>query len=113
MKRGEIWRVNLDRTVGSETKKSRPCVIVNNDAVGVLPLKIIVPLTGWQDKFEKGKWLVPIETSPQNGLSKKSAADTFQVRSVSEIRLVEKIGILTEAEMKAIEQGLALSLDLG
>lgn len=112
MKRGEIWRVNLDPTVGSETKKTRPCVIVNNDAVGVLPLKIIVPLTGWQDKFEKGKWLVPIEMSPQNELSKKSAADTFQVRSVSEIRLIEKIGVLTEAEMKAIEQGLALSLDL-
>ena len=112
MKRGEIWRVNLDPTVGSEIKKSRPCVIVNNDAVGILPLKIIVPLTGWQDKFEKGKWLAPIEASPQNGLRKKSAADTFQVRSVSEIRLIEKIGVLTEAEMKAIEQGLALSLDL-
>ena len=68
MKRGEIWRVSLDPTVGSETKKSRPCVIVNNDAVGILPLKIIVPLTGWQDKFEKGKWLVPIEKSPENGL---------------------------------------------
>ena len=112
MKRGEIWRVNLDPTVVSETKKSRPCVIVNNDAVGILPLKIIIPLTGWQDKFEKGKWLVPIEASPQSGLSKKSAADTFQVRSVSEIRLIEKIGVLTEVEMKAIEQGLALSLDL-
>ena len=112
MKRGEIWRVNLDPTVGSETKKSCPCVIVNNDAVGILPLKIIVPLTGWQDKFEKGKWLVPIEKSPQSGLSKKSAADTFQVRSVSEIRLIEKIGVLTEAEIRAIERGLVLSLGL-
>ncbi len=112
MKRGEVWRINLDPTIGSETKKSRPCVIVSRDAVGILPLKIIVPLTGWQEKFEKAKWLVPIEASPQSGLRKKSAADTFQVRSLSHVRFIEKIGVLKKKEMKSIEQGLVLSLDL-
>ena len=113
MKRGEIWRINLDPTLGSETKKSRPCVIVNRDAVGILPLKIIVPLTGWQKKFEKAKWLIPIEASSHSGLRKKSAADTFQVRSLSQVRFIKKIGMLTKDEMKEIEQGLLLSLDLG
>ena len=112
MKRGEIWRINLDPTIGSETKKSRPCVIVSRDAVGILPLKIIVPLTGWQEKFEKAKWLIPIAASSHSGLRKKSAADTFQVRSLSEVRFIEKIGNLTEKEMKDIELGLVLSLDL-
>ena len=112
MKRGEVWRINLDPTLGSETKKSRPCVIVNRDSVGILPLKIIVPLTGWQKKFEKAKWLVPVEASSHSGLRKKSAADTFQVRSLSQVRFIEKIGVLTEKEMKGIEQGLLLSLDL-
>lgn len=112
MKRGEVWRVNLDPTIGAEIKKSRPCVIVNRDSIGILPLKIVVPITGWQEKFEKAAWMIPIEASPRNGLSKKSVADTFQVRSLSEVRFIEKIGVLTENEIKAIGQGLALSLDL-
>lgn len=112
MKRGEVWRVNLDPTLGSEIKKSRPCVIVNRDSIGVLPLKIIVPLTAWQEKFEKAKWLVPIEPSPKSGLRKKSVADTFQVRSISEVRFIEKLGVLGEVEIQRIEEGLILSLDL-
>jgi mRNA interferase MazF len=45
MKRGEIWLINLEPTIGAEIKKSRPAIIVNDDALGKLPLKIIVPLT--------------------------------------------------------------------
>ena len=45
MKQGEIWSVNLDPTLGAEIRKTRPIIIVNDDAVGRLPLKIIVPLT--------------------------------------------------------------------
>jgi len=44
MKQGEVWLVSLDPTVGAEIKKTRPAVIVNDDALGRLP-KIIVPLT--------------------------------------------------------------------
>lgn len=112
MKRGEVWRVNLDPTIGAEIQKSRPCVIVNRDSIGILPLKIVVPITGWQEKFEKAPWMISIEASPHNGLSKKSVADTFQVRSLSQVRFIEKIGVLTEEEIRAIEQGLRLSLDL-
>ena len=45
MRRGEVWFINLDPAVGAEIRKSRPAVIVNDDAVGVLPLRVIVPLT--------------------------------------------------------------------
>jgi len=45
MNRGEIWSVNLDPTVGSEIRKTRPAIIVNDDGVGLLPLRVIVPLT--------------------------------------------------------------------
>ena len=113
MKRGEVWRINLDPTIGAEIKKSRPCVIVSRDSIGILPLKIIVPITAWQKKFEKAPWMIPIEASSHSGLSKKSIADTFQVRSLSQARFIEKIGTLNKDEIKAIEQGLALSLDLG
>jgi mRNA interferase MazF len=45
MRRGEIWLINLDPTIGAEIRKTRPAVIVNDDAVGILPLKIVVPVT--------------------------------------------------------------------
>ncbi|TVQ09158.1 MAG: type II toxin-antitoxin system PemK/MazF family toxin [Balneolaceae bacterium] len=45
MKQGEIWLINLDPTIGAEFKKTRPAVIVSHNALGKLPLKIIVPIT--------------------------------------------------------------------
>jgi mRNA interferase MazF len=47
MRRGEVWLINLDPTVGSEIQKTRPAVIVNDDAIGILPLRVIVPITAW------------------------------------------------------------------
>lgn len=51
MRRGEVWFINLDPTIGAELKKTRPAVIVNDDAVGLLPLKVIVPLTAWKEHY--------------------------------------------------------------
>ena len=45
MKQGEIWLISLDPAIGAEIKKTRPAVVVNNNALGKLPLKIIVPIT--------------------------------------------------------------------
>jgi len=112
MNRGEVWRVNLDPTVGAEIKKSRPCVIVNRDSIGRLPLKIVVPLTEWRGEFKRAPWLIAIDPTNKNGLTKRSAADTFQVRSISEIRLVEKLGEMSETSLEEIGQGLKLSLGL-
>jgi mRNA interferase MazF len=46
MNQGEIWLVNLGSNVGAEIKKTRPAIIVNSNAIGKLPLKVIVPITG-------------------------------------------------------------------
>jgi len=112
MKRGEVWEVNLDPTIGAEIKKSRPCVIVNRNALGRLPLKIVVPLTEWDPRFETAPWHIPIERTEDDGLSKKSSADTFQVRSVSEARLIRRLGRLSESVMERIGTGLKNSLAL-
>jgi mRNA interferase MazF len=111
MHKGEVWLVNLDPVVGSELRKTRPAVIVSRDSIGVLPVKIIVPLTGWRDEFAKADWLVPIEKDPRNGITKKSAADAVQVRSVSETRLVKRLGALAAEDLQRI--GVALELALG
>ena len=107
MKRGEIWLINLDPTIGAEIKKTRPAIIVNVNELGKLPLRVIVPLTDWKSNYSIAPWMVKIIPSSQNGLSKQSAADCFQVRSVSQSRFVKMIGYLTISQMEQIVQGLS------
>ena len=112
MLRGEIWLVNLDPTVGSEIIKTRPCASVNDDAIGVLPLKVIVPITDWKESFNIRLWMVRIEPNNDNGLVKLSAADTFQIRSVAESMLLEKIGNVSDRDLALIEKVLAIVLKI-
>jgi mRNA interferase MazF len=107
MLRGEVWLINLDPTLGAEIKKTRPAIIVNRDAVGSLPLRVIVPLTERKPHHFRIRWMVPIDPDPQNGLTKASTADTFQVRSVDEWRFVRRLGKVGEGVMQAIERALA------
>jgi len=96
VKQGEIWRINLDPTIGAEIRKSRPCLILNNDTVGRLPLKVIAPLTDFKEHYRKVPWMVIIDPTTTNGLKKRSAIDLFQVRSLSEKRFIEKVGSVDE-----------------
>ena len=107
MKQGDIWLINLDPTIGAEIKKIRPAVIVNNDALGKLPLKIIVPVTDWKQKYEEAPWMVKIEANTRNGLTKNSSADCFQIRSISEKRFVRRLGKITKSELDEIRIGLS------
>jgi mRNA interferase MazF len=111
MSRGEVWLVNLDPTIGDEIRKIRPAVIVNRDAVGVLALRVIVPVTAWQDRFEGSDWLVRLDPDSGNGLEKPSAADTFQVRSVATKRLVRQLGQLSSADLQRVVGGLKAVLE--
>ena len=92
MRQGEIWDINLSPTVGAEIKKKRPAVIINDDAIGVLPLRVIVPITEWKQKFQGAAWMVQVEPDSQNKLKKSSAIDCFQIRSVSTKRFMKGIG---------------------
>jgi mRNA interferase MazF len=113
MKQGEIWLINLDPTVGAEIKKTRPAIIVNDNALGKLPLKIIVPVTDWKDRYEAAPWMTKLEPDKENGLIMISAADSFQIRSVSQDRFVKQIGTVSESIMAEIRIGLSkvLSID--
>lgn len=110
MHRGEVWLINLDPTIGSEIKKTRPTVIVNDDAIGILPLKVIVPITDWKDRYSVAPWMVRLEADAQSGLSTTSAADAFQVRSVAQERFVRQIGRLSEVAMYEIVKALTVVL---
>jgi len=107
MKQGEIWLINLDPTVGAEIQKRRPAVIVNDNLLGKLPLKIIVPITDWKDRYVIAPWMIKIEPTLNSGLTKVSAADCFQVRSVSEQRFVNKLGQISTESLREIKTGLS------
>ena len=102
MLRGEVWLINLDPTVGAEIRKTRPAVIVSDDAIGVLPLRVVVPLAEWKERYAVAPWLVCVEPDDDNNLDKRSAADTFQIRSVPRRRFVSRLGHVTTADLEAI-----------
>jgi mRNA interferase MazF len=112
MKQNEIWLIDLDPTKGAEIQKKRPAIIVNNDALGKLPLKVIVPITDWKDHYETAPWFVKINPSQTNGLSKQSAVDCFQVRSLSQDRFIKKIGTVDGQVSEGIKEALRKVLDL-
>jgi mRNA interferase MazF len=114
MKQNEVWLINLDPTIGAEIKKTRPAIIVNDNTLGKLPLKIIIPITDWKDRYEMAPWMIKIEPNSKNGLTKVSSADCFQIRSVSQDRFVKRLGELSESIMDEIRIGLSkvLSIDI-
>ena len=111
MRQGEIWEINLSPTVGAEIKKKRPAVIINDDAIGILPLKVIVPITEWKDRFEGAIWLVRIEPDSENKLMKTSAIDTFQIRSVSTKRFLRKTGSVSSDVLDEIKAAIKAVID--
>ena len=112
MKQGEIWLVSLDPSVGAEIKKTRPAVIVNDNTLGRLPLKIIVPITDWKDRYSIAPWMVKIVPDKKNGLSKESSADCFQIRSVAEERCVKKLGLVDLDIMDKIRKAIGTVLNI-
>jgi mRNA interferase MazF len=112
MKQGEIWLINLDPTVGAEIKKTRPAIIVNHNALGKLPLKIIVPVTEWKDRYQVAPWMIKIEANKNNGLSKTSSIDCFQIKSVAEDISLKRIGTIDNSLLNEIKKALIKVLSL-
>jgi mRNA interferase MazF len=112
MKQGEIWLINLDPTIGAEIKKTRPAIIVNDNALGKLPLKIIVPVTDWKDSYKVAPWMIKIVPDKVNGLSKISSADCFQIRSVSQDRFIKELGQVSDTINDELKIGLSIVLSI-
>lgn len=91
-KRGEIWLVDLNPTRGQEIQKTRPVVVISSDLFNPIPLRIIIPITGWQAKFSDRPFMVRITATSENGLDEDSAGNVLQVRSISTERFVRQMG---------------------
>ena len=64
MFRGEVWLASLDPTIGVEIRKTRPVVIMSRSGIGVLPLKVIVPITDWKDAYRPRVWMIRLDPTP-------------------------------------------------
>lgn len=100
MRQKEIWLVNLDPTVGAEIRKKRPCVILSDDSIGVLPLRVIAPITDFKKKYELVPWMVKLTPDKSNDITKISVIDTFQIRSVAKERLIKRTGRISDKDLK-------------
>ncbi len=106
--RGEIWDVNFEPAEGSETNKTRPAIVVSEDDLGPLELRIVVPLTDWKDWYGETAWIIEFKATKDNGLDKRSGADCVQVRSVSITRIEDKRGVATPKQVDELAAGIAL-----
>ena len=111
VRRGEVYVVELDPTRGSEIKKARPAVIIQNDVDNrYSPVTIIAPITS---KFDTK--LYPTEVllkSPEGGLRVDSVILLNQLRAVDKSRIGRRLGVLKPATMALINDGLSIVLAL-
>jgi mRNA interferase MazF len=107
-RRGEIWWVNLDPTVGSETAKKRPCVILQNDVGNARSdTTMVAPLLKGEKAYP---FVVSVEVTAENGLDETRGIHLEQMRVVDNRRIDRKLGTLEDKYWNEIEKAVCLVL---
>ncbi len=110
-RRGEVYLVSFDPTLGAEIKKRHPALILQNDIANrTSPITIVAAITS---QFEEP--LYPTEVlvkTPEGGLTVDSVVLLNQIRSIDEQQLIRRLGKLTSDTMRKVDRALILSLGL-
>ena len=111
-KRGEIYLVSFDPTVGHEIQKTRPALIIQNDIGNrYSPLTIVAAVTSKLSLVTYPVEVV-IEPSRSNGLDARSAIRLDQIRTVDRQRLIKCLGVADASTMAKVNQAIQISLGL-
>ena len=106
MRRGDVWWVEFDPSVGSEVHQTRPAVIVSNDSANRnLARVVVVPLTSNTQRLYPGEAMVTVE-----GQNSKAMAD--QIMAADKARLRSQVGTLGKSDMQAVEDAIRVHLAL-
>jgi mRNA interferase MazF len=106
MQRGEVWWIDFNPSIGGEIQKTRPAVIVSNDASNKIMNRIqVVPVTSNTSKCYPCEAYIEI-----NGKTSKAMAD--QLATVSKLRLKSKMGQISEKNMFDLERAIKIQLGL-
>jgi mRNA interferase MazF len=106
MKIGEVWWVNFDPSVGGETRKKRPAVIVSNNAANQFLNRVqVIPLTSSVDKLYPSESYITFR-------GKKAKAMADQLTTVSKKRLINQAGTVSKSDLEGIRRAIAIQLDL-
>jgi mRNA interferase MazF len=105
-RRGEVWWVSFDTSVGGEIRKTRPAIVLSNNAANAtLNRVIVVPLTSQTEKLYPGEALVTLD-----GEQSKAKAD--QIATASKQRLRSKVGSVSFSDLAAVEKAVLLQLGI-
>jgi len=112
LKRGEIVLVNLDPAEGAEKKKTRPCLVIQNDTGNKFsPLTIIAVITSQKEidkQYPTDVWI----DKGEGGLNYPGIIQCDQIRTIDKKRIIKKSGYLNISMMKKVDKALKISLDL-
>ena len=110
IKRGEVFLINFNPTLGAEAKKTRPVVVVSNDINNAhSPIVSISPITSNVTRV----YSFEVEILPGTaGLRARSKVMVNQTRAVDKVRLIRKLGVLPQQIVADIDHALRLHYDL-
>lgn len=110
MIRGEIWRVELGPTIGTEMQKTRPCLVISASRFDALGVRIVVPLTHWEGRYEGYPNRLRIRATTMNGLTTDSAVDAMQIRSASIERFANRLGTVDDETLDDVAALVAMTI---
>lgn len=111
IRRGDVWLVNLDPTIGHEIRKSRPAIVIQNDIGNKYsPITIIAPLTS--QSLEKVYPFEVLLAKKNSGLEKDSKVLLNQIRAIDKRRLLRRFGKIDSEILNKVDEAIKISLGL-